>query len=248
MRFIFPSGRVALFLLLYLLAALLLFNVGPCAASMTYVATGSFAPADGSASETMTGNFTLDPGGLSIQSPDGTIYYPNPPTYTYDSFLLSSNNHTITKGTIDSIPMLLNAVNPPFGYTDQNVFFTNPVILERSITGQGWNHGEEYWQFTQIELDPVTTTGSNYLTFDNSGDYYPSNIHFTYDLTDITGTVSQAVYPPGEIGIGYTITTSDTQIGIVSFDATGTPIPSTVWLFGAGLAGLIGLKRKCLLG
>jgi hypothetical protein len=32
----------------------------------------------------------------------------------------------------------------------------------------------------------------------------------------------------------------------VTYDYAAAPIPGAVWLFGPGLVGLIGFKRKCL--
>ena len=52
---------------------------------------------------------------------------------------------------------------------------------------------------------------------------------YTYELTS---------------GDSYKLVNSNTNMTVVAHDINPVPIPATVWIFGAGLIGLVGIRRK----
>ena len=227
--------------------------------SMGYLVTdGYFSPASGSGNESLAGSFIIKPGGITGILPDGSILYPNPAVYSYDSLNLQSVNRNIAMvsgsvvGTLMQVPALMSSLGPvipDFGYNDQSILTMSTTILDLTMLEHGFDQGREYWRYSERMLVPVDrgNPSSNRLSYDGSGNYYPSSIHFTYELRDNIGKVIQAVYPPGTIGPTYTgVTESTISIGTLVFDATPVPVPSAVWLLGGGLIGLAGWKRRLL--
>jgi hypothetical protein len=240
------------------LAILLFVEVLPASASLSMdyrVTDGYFSPASGSGNESLSGSFTIKPGGLTGMLPDGSISYPNPPSYLYDSLNLQTENRTITMvsgayaaalARAPAVVMVHGLVTPHFE-NDQSILTMSTVTLDLTILEHGFDQGREYWRYSERMLVPVDqgNPSSNRLFYDDSGNYYPRGMHFTYELRDNVDKVMQAVYPPGMLGPGYIgITESTTSIGTLAFDATPVPIPAGVWLLGSGLIGLAGLRRK----
>jgi hypothetical protein len=55
---------------------------------------------------------------------------------------------------------------------------------------------------------------------------------------------SGASFVPGTLAVGGDgLVNGDVEIAY-TYDATPTPIPAAAWLFGSGLMGLSGLRRK----
>jgi len=116
--------------------------------------------------------------------------------------------------------------------------------------------------FTQGATAVESSAG---YTVGNGGSYdihltYPGNVFSNgqYQTYLITGTgidaadfmvansknwfAAMGVSVPGGLSTGEWVGATVT----VTPEGTGAPIPASVWLFGPGLIGIIGLRRKCL--
>ncbi len=244
--------RFKLLLLLCCFLSNLIFSIPSASADYGYqtytITDGYFSPASAPGSnEDLTGYFTIVPRMPTVIPPDGgAIVYPSgPPSYLYASLLLSSENYTITNGTVELMRGGALIV-PNFGYDDLNNFLINPVILECSTIGHGFNNGREYYQYFEQALVPVQNSGSNSISYDSSGSYFPSSIHFTYELTDYIQMALGPLPTPGVISMWQLVTESTTPLGTVSFDASpaSVPGPGSLWLLGSGLIWLASLKRR----
>jgi hypothetical protein len=224
--------------------------------SMTYqVGGGTFVAASGEVAENLTGSFTIAPN-LSVSLPDGTIGYPSPPEYIYNALSLQSQNDSVTlmsgepQALCQQVPALwaaVGAVSPDFIYNGQGALSMAPVVLSLLQLSQGFDsNGRQYWQYSDQILVPAGSL--NQFSYDGSGNYYPNAVHLTYQLINNVGEVIQAVYPPGEMGPGYTnIPETSETIGTLAFDATPVPVPAALWLFGGGLTGLSAARRMAVL-
>ncbi|HYA13885.1 MAG TPA: hypothetical protein VEF33_06060 [Syntrophales bacterium] len=213
--------------------------------SMGYQITdGYFLPTSNSAIESLTGSFVIRPAGITAFLPDGSIIYPNPPDYSYDSILISTQHRTIGMGTVETVPDL-PVVVPDFSY-NQGTLSMSPHTLERTILQHGFLNGNEYWLYQEQNLVPVVNdTASSFLTYSASVPYYPGAIHFTYTLNDEIERVTTVTYPPGSLGPLYSWTLeSSTDVGTLVFDATPVPESTTIWLLSSGLIGKAGLRKR----
>ena len=95
-----------------------------------------------------------------------------------------------------------------------------PVTLERSIIGYGFDNGTEYQLYSEQALVPVQNPGDNSITYDISGSYYPSNISFSYELTDYVEMGLPSHMTDGGVYGPEIIIESATPLGMVSFDAS----------------------------
>lgn len=79
--------------------------------------------------------------------------------------------------------------------------------------------------------NPVADIPGGVISFE--WDYTASNlVRWAYD-TEVTGSVSQSIFYPGE-----------SRIYSINVEGSAVPIPAAGWLFASGLAGFIGLKRR----
>jgi hypothetical protein len=74
------------------------------------------------------------------------------------------------------------------------------------------------------------------------------NVLINYGLIDISGLIANTLYPnvsanSVSILLGYDWNNGINNINF-STSASTVPVPAAVWLFGSGLFGLLGLKRK----
>ena len=88
------------------------------------------------------------------------------------------------------------------------------------------------YDFVMEAYDDVTGTWQNYFTANCVGDYaFGSTGLITFDDTlEITRI---------RIHDGWLL-----SVGMDNLEIYTTPIPGTIWIFGAGLIGLVGVRRK----
>ena len=91
--------------------------------------------------------------------------------------------------------------------------------------------GDSYWY---ASLDPNFSSGNYFLGTTNNFRFffYDSSSHISYNLTEI------------EAGKQYSLNEPDTDTTVQVVGAAPIPIPATVWIFGAGLVGLVGIRKK----
>jgi hypothetical protein len=236
------------FIFLVSLCAFSLFGEYAHAYLQSYEITNAyFTPTGETSNEILNGNFTIGPP-IILVGPGGDIIYPDSPYYKYHAFSLSSESQNIFVGNVESVPpVVLSWYSFRRPDTSADVLDMSSIVLERSISEYGFEGNREYWKYTERILVPVDASNpdSNFLTYENSDDYYPSNIHLLYELREWTGKLIERDQSGNLVNERYeTITESDISMGTIVFDATQVPIPGALWFLGSGIIGLIGLRKK----
>jgi hypothetical protein len=112
-------------------------------------------------------------------------------------------------------------------------------IPQYNVSGQ--YYGSSYW--TGTAQDPsLTFNGAVFTLLNDTITNISVNQNMgatvTFDANHIYVDFQGLAIPQGGGAIDISVTDSN--------NSSATPIPGAVWLFGSGLAGLIGLKRKYL--
>lgn len=185
----------------------------------------------------------------------------------YDTGVLN-DGALAAAGSVDLHYALVSSADPNF--PGQNAYVASPIDalwLQNTATSQ-WiapnagnatvAHPGGYYtyrlQFDLTGLNPATASISGTWATDDTGTIYLNGIN--------TGNLSQGFSSatPFSIGSGFvagintldfnvfnqTVFPSPTglQVDSISGTAQVVPVPAGVWLFGSGLAGLIGVARK----
>lgn len=212
------------------------------------VTNGQLSLAGGPA-ESIQGTLTIKSPLVFVEGHEGDIIYPEPPMYKYSDINLTSSSHSMFLSNVDYVPSVVYGTLMDFGYLDQNEnqLEMSTVVLEREIIEEWFVGNRKYWKFTDRTLVPVNSSdqNDNALAYDENLEYYPSNIHFTYDYRVSIHVVYEN--SPNAGGIVFPVygheTESDVSIGILAFDAIPVPIPGAAWLLGSGMLGMIGLRK-----
>ena len=111
--------------------------------------------------------------------------------------------------------------------------------LPENFTGQA-DHSDAGVPFDSLWTGINTGTGFNPLTaFGSTADFYKGSYSFD-TTTDFSGF--------GDFGTNVTLQSDITKVGQLQLTATGltaaVPLPAAVWLFGAGLMGMLRLNRR----
>jgi hypothetical protein len=136
------------------------------------------------------------------------------------------------------------------GYFTFELLGGNPTIGSTSPTvGQTWNRLQAY-----LPTTTQTSVGTFYWDATQSAGS-DGNVHNTYNLT-VNTALTNAILS-GEFTIlgvaadgqvGYDSNTINETAGPPNLTLTAAanpvPIPAAAWLFGSGLAGLVGLRRR----
>jgi hypothetical protein len=163
---------------------------------------------------------------LTIQS-NGYVVAPN-----------LSGNTTVTSSNWQT-----NVVNETFTGADfiYGPQATRPITNQPLYNNQGTASG--MLMFVDLGVANRTNNQSDQLVFSTQGLFQGDTLAFSayaYTYSNPNGGVSSPNV------IGWTTPTATTGYTVTGYgtDASPTPIPAAVWLFGSGLMGLVGLKRR----
>ena len=137
------------------------------------------------------------------------------------------------------------------------------TVSALQISGEGFSIFEDdgtrsiYFAFVGTNTIQLST-GSGYFyinnnnmefhnyTIENTGTFY--QLYIDGSLAAL-GTYSTANPNPDMLFIGQGTMPASAQVVMTAFsyaEGTATPIPGAIWVFGSGLVGLIGFKRRYL--
>jgi len=132
-----------------------------------------------------------------------------------------------------------------FGGNNDNVQFSYLDLTIPSGSFVEYSEDNSNW-FTLDTGDSITVTEKLILylrlndglnNYDTSGDLTFSGFDRNYYSVDAYSTLVIDWNPNANVELSLISATSDDDIGPV-------PIPGTVWIFGAGLIGLVGIRKK----
>ncbi|OPY90278.1 MAG: hypothetical protein A4E72_00725 [Syntrophus sp. PtaU1.Bin208] len=137
--------------------------------------------------------------------------------------------------TVDNAPPASDIIGLGAGGTITITFseaVTNPLLALVSWNGNTVDFGEDEITFLSYGQG-YWGNGTPVMNGDNTGFYGSGEVH---GVLQVTGTFTSITFThTGEYWHGLTV-------GAV--DLAPVPIPAALWLFGSGLVGLVGLKRK----
>ncbi len=157
--------------------------------------------------------------------------------YTFGIYTLSGT--VLTDGTVNSYLTQNNALNTNWDVTltgggnninIQNVFFDGTAI---------------YATNEQLQYDFTTRTSTpsfTYLLFSNSSNSAIWCLQTTQGC-NVPSPNESSPYEFISLGGSIMLEGSRAGAGLVTI-ATVVPVPATVWLFGSGLIGLVGIARR----
>lgn len=112
-----------------------------------------------------------------------------------------------------------------WGDTDKNLFLLSDGIYN-NVTVYFTKELSTWYAGLDEGVETLNLGVSNWF-----GLYFSGSCYTSYDLTSI-GKDAYRLYEP------------NTKMTVVVHDAAPVPIPSTVWIFGAGVIGILGIRRK----
>ncbi len=134
---------------------------------------------------------------------------------------------------------------------NQNIISTETFQLVPGQDLQGSAYGVTYDNLLSPNGAPVLT--SNGLLFANTQSIHQAGYTDFLSIWANSATSYGAIDGDAQPAVGWTFnylyggnSGASGTFGLVEETASPTPIPGAAWLFGSGLAGLIGLKRKYL--
>ena len=149
----------------------------------------------------------------------------------------------------------LNSLSNGAGYGGSNQWALPTQLQENGYNNTNSQLGELYYNELNAKAYPATNfgilgTGTLSDTSGSTGPFINTHTNFYW-----TGTENFLLGPPGgayrfntAVGSQYTYSKTDVQDDYawpVSPGQVGAaPVPGAVWLFGAGLLGLLGLQRR----
>ncbi|SEM23999.1 VPLPA-CTERM protein sorting domain-containing protein [Syntrophus gentianae] len=213
------------FLMGAVLSLLILISVSTAQAATVYWTDWTNTTAN-----TVTGTMTI--GSETVDVAFSGTYYE---VQTSGGTNFWSPNAPYISSTVDNEPPASDIIKLGAGGTVTITFsqaVTNPLLALVSWNGNTVDFGEDVITFLSYGQG-YWGNGTPIMNSDNTGFYGSGEVH---GVLQLTGTYDSITFThTGEYWHGLTV-------GAV--DLAPVPIPAALWLFGSGLVGLVGLKRK----
>jgi hypothetical protein len=196
-------------------------------------------PSEFASAVEQTGTWSINSGTSNYQSAS----WPNPMVNSWSTTPVSSGTHTVVVTGTYPHQIYTNTYTggiggtTHFNYEGDEYYFSSPCtgtfIYDVTFNGTIWElNPSSSMNITSTTSAPIPI----YLASDNSfTGFYMNNAGMTGTITSYNWQTEVNAIAGGEI-------TSATG----SITGSAVPIPAALWLFGSGVLGFVGLKRKVI--